>query len=99
MKRFFVGLMTLAATVQSAPAISAPPASAAADDVAFCRDVVLPNVPQATLGECVGYSMTFANSENGFVAFDCDAFMEVDPEGLFLLFDSYSDCVRTLTSV
>jgi hypothetical protein len=60
----------------------------------FCRDVVLPNVPQANLGECVGYAASF--NTPAFPAHECDGFLETEPEAFFELFDSYSDCVRTL---
>jgi hypothetical protein len=60
----------------------------------FCRTVVLPSLPLANLGECVGYAASF--STPGYPAHECDSFLEIDPETFFEVFDSYSDCVRTL---
>jgi hypothetical protein len=87
-----------------AAALCAMPADAALADppqnqgigfwLDFCRNVVLPNLPSANLGECVGYAASF--NTPAFPAHECDAFMENDPDAFFDLFDSYSDCVRTL---
>ena len=56
-----------------------------------CAAEILPVLPAANLGECVGYSNT---SEAGFASHDCDAFMEIEPDLFFAIYDSYSDCVR-----
>ena len=63
-------------------------------DVDFCRDVVLPQVPAANLGECVSYSETDYNCDAGFATHDCDAFLEGDPVGFYLTYDSFNQCVR-----
>jgi hypothetical protein len=58
---------------------------------ADCAAIILPALPQATLGECVGYSLA---SEQGFASHDCDAFLEIDPDLFYTIYDSYSQCVR-----
>jgi hypothetical protein len=94
MKRLFIALMTLAAAVQSGPAISAAPEYSKGAAVALCKEL-LPGIPEANLGECTSYVMT-DNNFNAFPAHWCDAFMEGDPDLFFSIFDSYSDCVRTM---
>lgn len=94
MTRMFVALATLAATTFSAPVLSAPPESGKSGAVAFCR-TLLPGIPEANLGECVSYVIV---NENGFPSHDCDAFLEINPDLFYLIYDSYSDCVRTLKS-
>jgi hypothetical protein len=91
MKHLFVALLTLAATVPTVPANSAPPDSGKSGAVLFCRSL-LPDLPTANLGECVSYVIV---NENGFPAHDCDAFLENEPELFYLFYESYSDCVRS----
>ncbi len=61
--------------------------------VSLCSTVVLPNVPQANLGECVSYSRA---SDAGFPSHQCDVLREIYPDVLETLFGTYSDCVRAM---
>ena len=95
MTRHFIALLVLTAGTIATPALPAPPHSGKSGAVEFCQNVILPNVPTANLGECVSYVIV---NENGFPSHDCDAFIENDPDLFFQIYDSYSDCVRTLKS-
>ena len=90
-------LMLAAALSMSAGTFSEPASAqennGAKPAVDFCANVVLPQLPKANLGECVGYIRT---SDQGFPSHECDSLLEIFPDEFFLMFDSYSDCVRTL---
>jgi hypothetical protein len=99
MRRFFsaVGVAALMCSAVLASAANAgpnpSPSPRANGAVADCAIDVLPNIPQANLGECVSYSII---PNHAFSTHDCDAFLEIEPEAFYLVFDSYSQCVREL---
>lgn len=97
MIRLFTALFTLAAGTLATPALPASPEFSQGAAVELCRQLGFPD-GEGNLGECVSFVMTFGNP-NGFPAHNCDAFIENEPEAFFELFDSYSDCVRTLKSL
>jgi len=98
MKRILMTVATVAALlctpVLATSAAAAPiPSSHANPATALCADVVLPNTPQANLGECISY-LTIPNQ--AFSTHDCDAWLEIDPDSFYSYYDSYSQCVRDL---
>jgi hypothetical protein len=90
MKRVSLMIACALATT-TAPLVPISTALASPAGVQHCRSDVLPNVPEANLGECVSYNKV---SDKGFPAHDCDAFLETAPDIFFLFYDSYSECVR-----
>lgn len=94
MTRHLIALLALVSGTYAAPALPAPPESGKSGAVLLCQSL-LPDIPEANLGECVSFVIV---DENGFPAHDCDAFLEIEPDLFYLIYDSYSDCVRTLRS-
>jgi len=88
--------VALLASAASIPAFATDPAPQPSGNgnsgvAEFCASEVLPLLPLANLGECVGYVLT---SEQGFASHDCDAFREIEPDLFYTIYDSYSECVR-----
>lgn len=80
----------------ASPAIAADPApvtsgSGRSYHPTDCGIYVLPTTPQANLGECVSYDNS---SDMGFASHYCDAFLEIQPDLFYTVYDSRSQCVR-----
>lgn len=91
MKRMFLALGASALLVGS-PVVLPDPVQAepATDSLALCRDVILPNTPEANLGECMSF---FRTSQEGFYAHLCDVLRELEPD-VYAQYDNFGDCVR-----
>ena len=67
------------------------------DIVAFCRvHITEPGFTTGTLGECTSYVQTLFKTDDGFVSHFCDGLEETQPDVFYSMFDSKSECIRTV---
>jgi len=90
MKKLF---LIFGAASFATPVIVPTPAQAqgARDDLALCRDIILPEFPQSNLGRCMGFNRS---SDEGFNTFICQYERLLDPINFADEFDTFGDCVK-----
>jgi hypothetical protein len=99
MKKPFL-IFGAASLALATPAVVPTPAQAqdrgATNDLALCRDVILPEFPESNLGRCVGFNRT---SDEGFNTFICQSYRLLDPVNFDDEFDTFGDCVKAEHSI
>jgi hypothetical protein len=86
---------SLALATTTPVALPSPAQAQETGVVEVCRTEILPQFPEASLGDCVAFNQTLSNApRNGYPAHECDAFELLDPDLFYATYDSYSECIR-----